>query len=721
MPFLRHALLTLFFSLSCVWPSRALSPQAAEATPIRPDSPIERTIRRGETHSYGVSLKRDQFLQLVVSQRGIDVVVRLFTPGGKGLGEFDSPNGTDGPEGLSLVADEDGVYRVAVTPLEQQENSDSGRYEIRILDLRPATEEELESANHREAARAKGRALLAEAVVGLRQLRQPETRARAQVQAAQLLRDSDEKMARELVGEAVEGLRAYLMGLDPEDQNYHQSYHVASQLRGELFQSLLEHDPELALGFLRSTRVLADPNEGQGSGQLSQELQLELSVASRVTKSDPERALRIAEESLGRGFSHTILDTLDRLRAAAPESAVRLAGEIAVKLQGEDLLRNQEAANVAVNLLRVSGHPATNNQSAHPTGGKNTPLLNEQEFRELFLKMLTAGLSYTVSTANFYSVERNSAQMLLTSLNSMTAQMQKYAQGRGAAVEKKVAELNTPPDQQSRLWQKHQERIMNGSFDDALAAAGSAPREMRDQLYQQVASRAAAAGDVTLARQILTEHLTNTYQRQQALRNLTQQAVYHALNGGRLDEALRTVNDLRTPQERAMMLVQIVNQGGSSQKKAALLELLGQARRMMGISGRAEDQEQMNMLFEIGRAYLRLEPGHCFEVIEPLVDQFNSMSVAAEPLNGFGQQFFKDGELVLHNGNSLGTVASQLVVTLGALAASDFDRAKATADRLNRLEARLFAYLSIAQNVLQRDGNEGLRGFSRRGRVAWRD
>jgi hypothetical protein len=718
MRFFRPALLTLLLSFHCVAPVGAVSRQAGAST-LQPGSAVERTIKRGETHFFVVSLKRNQFLQLVVDQRGIDVVVRLFSPGGKGLGEFDSPNGTSGPEGVSLVADEDGIYRVFITPLVEQGNSDSGRYEIRILDLRAATSEELGAANGREVLKAKGQALLEEVAASVRELRLPETRVRAQLQTAQMMWGSDEKRAREMFEEAVEGLKAYMLSLDPEDQNYYQGYQLALQLRAEAFQSLAAQDPARALDFLRATRILTDPNEDQGSGQLNQEQQLELSVANMITAQEPARALRIAEESLGRGYSYALLETLNRLRATAPESAAKLAGEIASKLQGENLLTNQEATNLTINFLRLAASPMTNSQSSNAAAVGNTPLLTEQEFRALFGKAITAGLSYTTNPANFYSTERNSAQMLLTSLTSMTAEMQKYAPGRAAAIEKKVIELNTPPDPQSRLQQQFQEKINNSTFDEALEAAGSAPKEMRDQLYQQAASRANGAGDITRARQMLAERITNPNQRRQALKNLTQQAAYNAANSGRIDEALRYVNDLRSPQERAALLVQIVNMGGSFLKKATQLELLGQARRMMGASGKAEDQEQLNTLFEMARAYMRLEPKRCFEMLDPIVDQFNSMTEAAGPLNGFGQQYFRDGELMLQNGNNLGSIASQLIPTIGALAPADFERAKATADRLDRPEVRLFAYLSIAQNAMQGEANAGMRGYNRRGRMSW--
>jgi len=57
---------------------------------------------------------RINFCILVVDQRGIDVVVRAFSPAGSQLREFDSPNGTSGPEDVTLIAATSGVYRIEV-------------------------------------------------------------------------------------------------------------------------------------------------------------------------------------------------------------------------------------------------------------------------------------------------------------------------------------------------------------------------------------------------------------------------------------------------------------------------------------------------------------------------------------------------------------------------------------------------------------------------------
>jgi len=625
-------------------------------------------------------------------------VVRLFSPAGKTLGRYDTPNGPQGPEDISLISDTAGVYRIDVVPLGQTQSS-AGRYEIKILELRAATEEELAAKKNRLALRAKGLALLDEVSESLQLIHLPETRVRVSLQAAQLLWSFDETRGRKFLGDAVEAVKEYLTKVDLEDQNYYQSYQIGMHLRQEVGLVLAVRDPETALSFLTATRILTDPNADQGMGRTNQELQLVITVANQMAPRDPKRALQIAEETLKNGYSSSLTETLARLRPLAPDSAAKLAGEIAAQLQGEKLLHNPEAANLAINLLRISGSPARGIQSAGTTTSPpNIALLSEQEYRDLFQKILSEALSYSSPATNNYSVERSSAQNLLSSLRSMSAEVEGFAPGRAAIIAKKANELDNP--QQPDPWQKYQETVNKGSLDVALDATSHAPRAMRDQLYQQLSGRIAQTGDFVQARQILLDHIANPFQRQQALKNLEQQEIYSDIAKGKVEEGLQRLGNIHLLRERAMILNGVVNQIGNGQKLATGQQLLEEARSMLGASAQAEDQEQLNALLAIGRAFVRYDSKRGFEIVEPLLDQFNEMSTAATRLDGFGQQFYKDGELLMQNGNALANIANQLISSLGTLGVADFDRAKAGASRIERSEVRLPAFLALAQQAI---------------------
>ncbi|HEX7317468.1 MAG TPA: CHAT domain-containing protein [Pyrinomonadaceae bacterium] len=106
---------------------------AQEARRLGAGESAERELNGGQAHVYEFSLAADQYLRVVVEQRGIDVVVRLFAPGGETLIEIDNPNGTHGLEPLSFVANATGSYRLEVLALK---DAAPGRYEVRVEELR---------------------------------------------------------------------------------------------------------------------------------------------------------------------------------------------------------------------------------------------------------------------------------------------------------------------------------------------------------------------------------------------------------------------------------------------------------------------------------------------------------------------------------------------------------------------------------------------------------
>ncbi|MBS1791413.1 MAG: CHAT domain-containing protein [Acidobacteria bacterium] len=110
--------------------------QQTENHALALDKSIERALAGGEIHSYELALVAGQFCQIVVDQRGIDVVVALFAPNGVKLVETDGTNGAFGPEQVVLVPENAGTYRLEVRSLEK--NAPAGRYEVKLEALRLA-------------------------------------------------------------------------------------------------------------------------------------------------------------------------------------------------------------------------------------------------------------------------------------------------------------------------------------------------------------------------------------------------------------------------------------------------------------------------------------------------------------------------------------------------------------------------------------------------------
>jgi len=172
-----------------------------------------------------------------------------------------------------------------------------------------------------------------------------------------------------------------------------------------------------------------------------------------------------------------------------------------------------------------------------------------------------------------------------------------------------------------------------------------------------------------------------------------------------VDEALRIIAGFRTPQERARQIMQIAAQIGPGQKRANAINFLEQARSLMGSSLQAQDQEQMQALIEIARAFGKYDVKRSFEILDPLIDQVNDLCTAARTLEGFGQENYDDEELNLENGNSVTQAAARVANALGTLALINFERARGASDRFRLPEVRLKAYLEIAQQTVPANGD----------------
>lgn len=102
---------------------------------LKINTPLQRTLRSGETHCYQVNLVPEQYLHLNLNQAGIDVVITVFDSVAKQVARIDRPNGSRGREGVSILAKQGGKYVLQVRSLEAAVNG--ADYSITVDEIRP--------------------------------------------------------------------------------------------------------------------------------------------------------------------------------------------------------------------------------------------------------------------------------------------------------------------------------------------------------------------------------------------------------------------------------------------------------------------------------------------------------------------------------------------------------------------------------------------------------
>jgi CHAT domain-containing protein/Tfp pilus assembly protein PilF len=119
---------------------RGAAQSAEESHTLEPGKSIERELSGGRSHFYKITMTSGQYLQIAVSQQGIDVLVALYTPDGKKIDDADSVPATAGSETISAIAEAAGAYMVEVRS--DEKTAQTGRYEIKVEELRAATTED---------------------------------------------------------------------------------------------------------------------------------------------------------------------------------------------------------------------------------------------------------------------------------------------------------------------------------------------------------------------------------------------------------------------------------------------------------------------------------------------------------------------------------------------------------------------------------------------------
>jgi len=293
-------------------------------------------------------------------------------------------------------------------------------------------------------------------------------------------------------------------------------------------------------------------------------------------------------------------------------------------------------------------------------------------------------------------LEQNGARRFLASLQTALPMIDQYLPAKSALVRQKLAEVGMPTNPPLNMQPLLNPYGNTATADALIQAAQTAPPQMQPRLYQQAAFKALEEGNTDRARQIATEHLPagarDLVMQRIDFRELTQKA-----EGARLDEIRQIIARLQNDDEKINMLIQMARDTEKVNPKLAT-QLLDEAKQIT--SRRATGYDQFGQQLRVARAFATLDPARSFEVLEPGISQINELLAAAQVLNGFEVNMFRDGEMMLQADGGLAQMVNRFGQELAVLARSDFERAETLAGRFQFTEPRIMARLAIVQGLL---------------------
>lgn len=393
------------------------------------------------------------------------------------------------------------------------------------------TEEEKKAAKELEK---KALGLIDEMIAEAASLRLAENRVHILTGASDVLWARDEERARALVREAMDqavaSMREAKEKAAQEDNQYFDSRYPrrynASYLRHMVLNLLTRRDPKLALEFLQMTRTLQAADNARYPGDEQQEKMLELNLASQVAESDPQSALRIAEEYLDGKLDYQVINLWSALQRKDPKAASTLTEKIIGSLKSQDVLADYNASNFVFGVLNVLRSRANEIANARNNpDAANAPQSNSAEIQQAYRDALdvVAAATLKITTNNLINQdEANRARNLLMQITNYLPDIDKILPARAPAVRAKVAQFDKAKygSPYEKFYADYGRDLHTKSLQELLALAQKAPQEVRQNVYYQAVNKAIEQGDEETARKIVKENIPDKWQANDLLSNI---------------------------------------------------------------------------------------------------------------------------------------------------------------------------------------------------------
>ena len=505
-------------------------------------------------------------------------------------------------------------------------------------------------------------------------LRSAENRARIRSNVAVLLWEHDEKHARRLFALVEEDIKAGFRDVDSKDRSQH-TFKVFLQLRRDTLDRIAQHDPVLALEFLRATKPLL---EGEQNQMQESEKQLEIRLASQIAAKNPQLALKLGRESLAKGFSADLLSVLFRLHKDK-QTWRSFYEAIVIKLKSANLEQDPSAIEIALNLAQWFQPPEA----------------DEQVYRNLIDILLASAVAN--GCAGGTNEDRSGICFQVGSLFSI---LEKYDALRAAPLRRwagsAISYGRRPP--------QVREIVESGTVEEILALVPKYP-EIQAEIHWWAMVKAQASGDIAMARKIAADS-PDEAQRKDMLSQLDHSEMLKSITAEMLAEIQQELSRMDDVLDRAQALLYIAAQIGEKDRKTAL-QFLSQAGELIDSTMSGKDRLEGQIMLALQYSALKSERG--FAIMESILPKLNELVSAAAVLNGFENNYLRDGEWNMTGEGAVGALLTTLAQNAGYFAIMDFDRSVTLASQFERAELRLMAHQKIAQSVLSNPPTSAVR------------
>ena len=610
----------------------------------------------------------------------------------------------------------------------------------------PETEEQQKEKIEREK---KAFALLEQVVDEAQLLKLPENRIRLQINAAELLWQSNEGRARTLFSQAADGVAEMLRSVNTEipigERRSFSQTRTPTQLRQELVLTVARYDAPFAYQLLAATRQPVPAADLAGNITVNVEDNLEQRLLAQVAALDPKLALQNAEQLLEKGqYPRSLSEVLAQLQAKDKEGAARLEDKLLKRLVSANILGSSDAASLALDLLQA-GPRSSNSSKISATVSKRQAQIGQSGYVDLMGNVIDAALRATSQASNQSrqnrgrgrgfgnastggtqgtgptqsqgEIEQGNARRLLGGLQMLLSQIDQNVPARAQAVRQKIAELGMNNNQRVTQNQILNSLQQQNSSEAMMAMAATAPVGLRSHIYRRAALKALDEGNVDRARQIANDHMDESA-RASILQTVEIQQVAKKAEADAIDEVRRMLSGLPNDEQRIDLLLELASSAQANNATFAV-QLLNEARQLT--IKRATSYQQFDQQLRVADAFKEIDSDRSFETLEPGIMQLNELLSAAAVLSGFEVNVFREGEMPLQGGG-LSTMVARYGQRLGGLATKDFERAQTLANRFQVSEARIVARLAIVRGMLGlepavNDGTRRIRQntFTRRG------